>query len=276
MIETMKNSRDFLGCHGRDYSNETLKASNIRGKLEEAGASQAAIEAAIKMTAEARHQWRRDSAIYAALKALHPCLRARENWEPCPCCGCGADSRLDCSCTCENQGSIDTEFTQKHAASAILLLWLDCMGLGGRLGLEGLATDRIPAFSELGKGRKRADDGPAWSAAIRDALDFGLKWWIETYREPLVVRPTKTGWETAGVRVGKMEIVEKPGSSANVGRCELGPEYRPWLIALCRIAQLRLCGVKVRNDLLGRVAIGGSVKEWALLESLLEELEETS
>jgi hypothetical protein len=45
----------------------------------------------------------------------------------------------------------------------------DMFGIGGGRGLTGEATDRIPQFRNLGKGRKQAYDGPAWSAAIKEA-----------------------------------------------------------------------------------------------------------
>lgn len=57
------------------------------------------------------------------------------------------------------------------AAQAVLLA--DMIGVGGRDGVEGLATTRHPAFASCGKGRKQAMDGPAWDAAIRDAAWYG-------------------------------------------------------------------------------------------------------
>jgi len=50
------------------------------------------------------------------------------------------------------------------------LLILDLLGVGGRQGVQGLATARLPAFETLGKGRKHAGDGDAWMGAAREAL----------------------------------------------------------------------------------------------------------
>jgi len=51
----------------------------------------------------------------------------------------------------------------------VALCALDQFGLGGRQGLTGKATARIPQFKRLGKGRKQAWDGGAWSEAIECA-----------------------------------------------------------------------------------------------------------
>ena len=50
-----------------------------------------------------------------------------------------------------------------------VLCRLDAHGIGGRDGVGGQATDRLPAFQALGKGRKQATDGGAWTAAIAEA-----------------------------------------------------------------------------------------------------------
>ena len=49
------------------------------------------------------------------------------------------------------------------------ILWADVVGIGGRDGVGGSATQRHPALTQLGKGRKHATDGDAWSAAILEA-----------------------------------------------------------------------------------------------------------
>jgi len=51
----------------------------------------------------------------------------------------------------------------------VALCALDMFGLGGRKGLTGKATVRIPQFRRLGKGRKQAWDGGAWDGAIECA-----------------------------------------------------------------------------------------------------------
>lgn len=49
------------------------------------------------------------------------------------------------------------------------ILWADMVGVGGRDDVQGLSTERHPAFHQCGKGRKQASDGPAWTAAILEA-----------------------------------------------------------------------------------------------------------
>ena len=51
-----------------------------------------------------------------------------------------------------------------------LALIVELLGVGGRLGLEGAATRRTGSFSLLGKGRRQASDGAAWTAAIEAVL----------------------------------------------------------------------------------------------------------
>lgn len=55
-------------------------------------------------------------------------------------------------------------------SGAIGLCIADLIGVGGTQGLTGDGTGRIKAFAALGKGRKQAYDGPAWTAAIEDAI----------------------------------------------------------------------------------------------------------
>lgn len=55
--------------------------------------------------------------------------------------------------------------------AAAAILWADTVGVGGRDGVGGDATERHPAFAGCGKGRKQATDGAAWSAAIREAAE---------------------------------------------------------------------------------------------------------
>jgi hypothetical protein len=61
-------------------------------------------------------------------------------------------------------------------ATAALLCRAEVIGQGGPMGLGGeeRGTRRYPWASGLGKGRARAGDGPAWTAAIEQAA--GLLW----------------------------------------------------------------------------------------------------
>jgi len=58
---------------------------------------------------------------------------------------------------------------------AILAGKLDGGGVGGRFGCGGDATKRMPGLHQLGKGRKRASDGDAWTAAIEEAVTALLR-----------------------------------------------------------------------------------------------------
>ncbi len=68
----------------------------------------------------------------------------------------------------------ENTFQQDHeptnAMMAAFLCALDRFGVGGPMGVSGDGTLRVPAFRSLGKGRKQASDGAAWTAAIHDAI----------------------------------------------------------------------------------------------------------
>lgn len=70
--------------------------------------------------------------------------------------------------TFELAGTTDPEIL----AHVWWVLSLEASGVGGNLDLQGDSTLRHPALAKLGKGRKEATDGPAWSAAIREALEL--------------------------------------------------------------------------------------------------------
>ena len=58
----------------------------------------------------------------------------------------------------------------KRYAIASALLWLEYKGLyGGGCFVPGAGTKRLRFFRSLGKGRRKASDGPAWTEAIRQA-----------------------------------------------------------------------------------------------------------
>lgn len=68
------------------------------------------------------------------------------------------------------QNLFEEKFVLEDEAEYVFIALLDVMGVGGRMGVEGLSTDRHPAFSKCGSGRKQAGDGPAWSAAIESLI----------------------------------------------------------------------------------------------------------
>lgn len=105
-------------------------------KLEAAGVTGAALEALLRDSAPVRHQLRVRAATEAARAWAHQFHQA----------GSFKDNLL-----------------------VMAVLHADCMGVGGKDGVEGAATVRHPAFRRCGKGRKRASDGEAWTAAISQA-----------------------------------------------------------------------------------------------------------
>lgn len=104
--------------------------------LEAAGVTGAALEALLRDSAPARHQLR----VRAATEAAHA-------WA--------------------HQFYPAGDFKANLLVMAVL--HADCVGVGGKDGVEGTATARHPAFRRCGKGRKRARDGGAWTAAIAEA-----------------------------------------------------------------------------------------------------------
>jgi hypothetical protein len=67
----------------------------------------------------------------------------------------------------------------KRYALASALLWLEERGLyGGGCAFPGAGTKRLRFFRSLGKGRRKASDGPAWTEAIgRAARKHGWCEW---------------------------------------------------------------------------------------------------
>lgn len=112
-------------------------------ELENLGVTGAAAEAILKETATLRHQARVAQAKEAAIQAAETLLgRSRgdnleEDWQ-----------------------------VRDHAA---LVCLFDAAGTGGTANVSGDSTSRLGCFSSLGKGRKQARDGAAWTAAIAAA-----------------------------------------------------------------------------------------------------------
>lgn len=64
----------------------------------------------------------------------------------------------------------DEMFTETLVAHMAAIMAADVIGVGGRWGVEGLGSERHPAFRVCGSGKKHAGDGGAWSAAILACL----------------------------------------------------------------------------------------------------------
>lgn len=118
-----------------------------KAKFEEMGITGNALDALLRETSKARHESRVKDAKIAAVTAAKNCLY---------------------------KGSANTP-DEDAFWRPIFALWgaglclLDQVGIGGRDGVSGDATDRVPGLDVLGKGRKQASDGGAWDAAIKEA-----------------------------------------------------------------------------------------------------------
>lgn len=108
----------------------------IEATLHTAGIDSATVEAVRKATAEFRHEGRKHAAYWAARRWLSHALDFRKDY-----------------------GLLDVY--------AYALCFAESIGLyGGSPRDPGAGTTRHPAFRGLGKGRRHASDGPAWTAAI--------------------------------------------------------------------------------------------------------------
>jgi len=78
-----------------------------------------------------------------------------------------ANEAWETAWTVASQATADHD---KRYALASALLWLEHKGLyGGGCFVPGAGTKRLRFFRSLGKGRRKATDGPAWTEAIRQA-----------------------------------------------------------------------------------------------------------
>jgi hypothetical protein len=78
-----------------------------------------------------------------------------------------ANEAWETAWTVASQATADHD---KRYALASALLWLEHKGLyGGGCFVPGAGTKRLRFFRSLGKGRRKASDGPAWTEAIRQA-----------------------------------------------------------------------------------------------------------
>lgn len=119
-------------------------------ELETQGVTGAAAELLAGLNAAARHKWRVERAIEAAL-----------TWV--------VGETLDF-------GAFMEALRGAQASALMVKCWwvltLEVGGIGGVGGYEGSGTARHPAFRRCGKGRKQANDGNAWDAAILEARNW--------------------------------------------------------------------------------------------------------
>lgn len=144
---------------------KTMTAAALRGALTESGATDAAVEVAIRLTAPARHFARVESAMRAALEhaaiglepgAVDAMIEAVMGGKS------GADLPRP---SCLSPGDC---WALAAAAHCAVEAWV---GVGGPAGAggPGRGTARAVWARALGKGRARASDGGAWDAALADA-----------------------------------------------------------------------------------------------------------
>lgn len=139
------------------------------------------------------------------------------------------------------------EVAEAVAAATAMLAVIELHGIGGRLGITGAATDRMPWASSLGKGRKQATDGGAWDGAIESVAgvtDQGLRafgdhpsplyqWWPsdQEYRRPVALRLTPNYDESDDQGLDRFELIEREPSPAGrvvatIRASAIPPEWR--------------------------------------------------
>jgi hypothetical protein len=194
-----------------------LKASELRAYLEKLGVGGVAAEVVVRETAPARHERRVEQAREAALIAASAILEKTQDKE------------------------------SPLAPLAGLLLILDEIGLVSRQKDE--KSQRVPFLGHLGKGRKQASDGPAWSAAIRQA------------RERLTFSPF--GFVEPTLKATRNEVFLTLGQGGGTGSISLvaNPVILPWLKTLVREGLRRSLGMEGWHSI-PRVRWEGLPHEW--------------
>lgn len=184
-------------------------ASDLRETLDKAGITGHAAEAVLKETAHIRHKWRVSRAAQAALAWVHEHLTSEAHLAP------------------------------KHA---IMLCMVDVFGVGGWCDCTGHGTDRVRPFRYLGKGRKQASDGAAWSAAIRHAAD-------ELAQESGIV---PLGWYCTASEIGvqfrnRSSVGETPPVAWSIDFF-VQRKLLPWARAIARLGLRQSLGYPHRLD----------------------------
>lgn len=210
-----------------DYASMTKKQT--RALLEERGVTGPAMEAVLQETGKLRHAARVQAAVTAARSYAEALCRTPY---------------------ASYDGHVD--------ALAALLCVLDAVGVGGDGGVEGLATDRAPCFAQLGKGRKQASDGEAWSAAISAAQAEILG----GARLVLTPVPPSVAWPAhVQVELDRGEGLRGADGAVFVDRLD---PLAPWLTSLAREALRRGAGLPPWHEAaLGAVELEDDVEDWA-------------
>lgn len=138
-------------------------AREAREEAADMGLEGEALELYVRAGAEERHDARVTAALHALLdEGERMRLDGQVTAE-----GVAPDERIALP---EDVDGLAPVAFVRDAAAALVLGLLDAVGVGGTLGATGDGTRRIPPLARLGKGRKQASDGGAWSSAIRAAV----------------------------------------------------------------------------------------------------------
>lgn len=195
--------------------------------LTTAGVTGEAAEAACRETASARHAWRVDEAEAAARKAAE---------------------------------AVYGEGTS--VLHLIALMLAELAGVGGTDGVAGASTDRLNAFAQLGKGRKQASDGDAWTAAIKASLHR-----LALSRRTAVCGPLTI--EADGPTVNLVERTVDGEIFLAVNFAELIPTA--WVNTLAREGLRRSLGLSPWLDL--PVPFSGTPADWSVtVNAVIEQM----
>ncbi len=259
------------------HYNGTGTAIELRARLMDRGLPPAAIEALMRETAPARHQCRVEVAISRLWEI------AGEQASP-P----GSPAEM------EAYDRVVVPFSREarrarvwHLIQAIAIGTADAYGVGGREGVEGLGTARYPGLDSLGKGRKQAGDGAAWTAAIAGAVirlfrmlagpwrdqPHGCGTWpVLSWRPEFVERG-----DHHGLLVELTPTTAPPRDDVNIDGGPSRPDAipvslaRPWLWTVAREGLRRAAGLRpwMQSD---RMSWGGALNDWgALVEALAQQ-----
>lgn len=172
------------------------------------------------------------------------------------------------------RGSVGEEVDTSSLLDGWAVCALDEGGVGGHDGVTGESTLRHPAFRVLGTGRKRAGDGQAWMAALRDAkalLEGALE--KRGYYSPRFM-PRIEGVE--GERV-TLSIWVSPGGRAplevaNIGYPSEGRESDlPWRQAEVKRRLFAACDKALTLRREGEEVDEGSPADWGEVYAQLQE-----
>jgi len=198
-------------------------------RLESAGATGHALQCLIREAAKTRHE----SRVSEAMQSLMSIASAQLGLDP-----------------------EEHEFLwdQRGMLLAAAIALLDEIGVGGRGNVEGRSTRRYPGLERLGKGRKQATDGAAWTAAIARAGNILLS------RAGVV---DGVSWQLHPTPEGEIEV---SGAGQSVSLSQAAHE---WQYALAREGLRRVVGADPWFPYLD-ITFWGTVAEWSATVNRLD------